>query len=161
MKLIICLGVAMVLAGCSDDSNVVQAKGLASGGSVGFSELFGLDEQQASRDLPDSIVQCLRRAHEDFSLALDGKDPKNAKSKGAYSDGGTSLWEDPCYTLVILRQLALICEKGNGIEGAIFGPELRFRQTMNQPERAAISRTRFVAMKAGKIEGAEFRGCAP
>jgi len=139
----------------------VQATNLSSGGKVTFSELFGIDEEKASRDLSVSMVQCLHRAYEDFSLALDGKDPKHAKSKGAYSDGGTSLWEDSCYTLVVLRQLSLICEKGKGIEGAIFGPELRFRPSMNKPELAAISRTRFVTMQSGTIEGAEFRGCAP
>lgn len=161
MNVICCLGVALVLLGCSGDSRVVHAQNLASGGSATFVELFGIDEQQASRDLPSSIVQCLRRAHEDFSLALDGKEPKHATSKGAYSDGGTTLWEDPCYTLVILRQLSTVCENGYGIEGAIFGPELRFRPNIGRPELGAIARTRFVTMQAGKIEGAELRGCAP
>jgi hypothetical protein len=139
----------------------VQPTNLSSGGRVTFSELFGIDEEQASRDLSPSMAKCLHRAHEDFALALDGKDPKNAESRGAYSDGGTTAWEDPCYTLVVLRQLSTICENGKGIEGAIFGPELRFRPTMDKPEVAAISRTRFVTMQSGKIEGAEFSGCAP
>jgi hypothetical protein len=161
MKQPLLLGVVFALASCSDDINVAHPTNLARGGSVAFTELFGVDEQTVSRDLPASIGQCLQRAHEDFSLALDGKEPRYAKSKGAYSDGGTSLWEDPCYTLVIYRQLALICEKGKGLNGAVFGPELRFRPTMIQPEHAPIARTRFVTMETGTIEGAEYSGCAP
>jgi hypothetical protein len=161
MKRILFLSIALSLASCSDSTKVEHPTNLSSGGRVAFADLFGIDEQTASRDLPASIAQCLHRAHEDFSLALDGKEPRHAMSKGAYSDGGTSLWEDPCYTLVVYRQLALICEKGKGLNGAIFGPELRFRPTMIQPERAPIARTRFVAMETGRIEGAEYSGCAP
>jgi hypothetical protein len=161
MKVILYLSVAMALASCSNGAKIEHPTISAIGGSAAFADLFGIDEQRASRDLPASIAQCLHRAHEDFSLALDGKDPVHAKSSGALSDGGTTLWEDPCYTLAILRQLSRICEKGIGIDGAIFGPELRFRPTMIQPEVAAISRTRFVAMQIGKIEGGEYSGCAP
>jgi len=161
MKTTFCLGVAMALASCSNSERVERPINLASGGAVAFAELFGITEQRASQDLPASLVQCLHRAHEDFSLALDGKQPLYAKSKGAFSDGGTSLWEDPCYTLVIFRQLTGICDKGTGLQGAIFGPELRFRPTMTETDVAAISRTRFVTMKTGKIEGAEFNACAP
>jgi len=160
MKLILIFCVSLLLVSCLD-STKVEPTNLSSGGSVAFADLFGIDEQEALRDLPASLAQCLRRAHEDFALALDGKDPRHAKSKGAFSDGGTSLWEDPCYTLVVVRQLSLICEKGIGLNGAIFGPELRFRTTMNQPELASIARTRFVTMETGKIEGAEYSGCAP
>ena len=160
MKLFLIFCASLLLASCLD-STKVETTNLSSGGSVAFADLFGIDEQQAFRDLPASLAQCLRRAHEDFSLALDGKEPRHAKSKGAFSDGGTSLWEDPCYTLVVVRQLSLICEKGIGLNGAIFGPELRFRTTMNQPELASIARTRFVTMETGKIEGAEYSGCAP
>src|SRR5688500_1447040 len=112
MKTFLYISVVLALTSCSNSSIVERPANLASGGSVSFADLFGIDEQQASQDLPDSLAQCLRRAHEDFSLALDGKEPKHAKSKGAFSDGGTSLWEDPCYRLVILRQFSGICEKG-------------------------------------------------
>jgi hypothetical protein len=161
MKRIFILGVALSIVSCSESAKVQKPTNLTSGGSVAFAELFGINEETAARDLPVTISQCLHRAHEDFSLALDGKEPRHAKSKGAYSDGGTSYWEDPCYTLVVFRQFSLICEKGQGLNGAIFGPELRFRPSMTRPELAPIARTRFVTMETGKIEGAEYSGCAP
>jgi hypothetical protein len=161
MKAILLLGVAMALASCAGSAKVERPANLSSGGHVSFADLFGIDEERASQELPDSLAQCLRRAYEDFSLALDDTEPQHAKFISAAADGGTSSWEDPCYTLVIFRQLSDICEKGIGLEGAIFGPELRFKPTMIRSEAAAISRTRFVAMQAGKLEGAEYRGCAP
>lgn len=160
MKRLMIAGVAMVLASCSNTTKV-EPSDIASGGDVTFAELFGIDEEQAFRDLPSSLAHCLKRAHEDFSLALKGKEPRHAKSKGALADGGTSLWEDSCYTLIMFSQLSFICENGKGLKGAIFGPELRFRSTMDRPELASIARTRFVTMETGKIEGSEFSGCAP
>src|SRR5690242_20669089 len=121
MKKFLYLAAALLLAGCSNRAKMEQPTSETGDDGASFADLFGIDEQRASRELPASVSQCLHRAHEDFSLALKGKDPRHAKQGSAASDGGTTVWEDPCYTLDILRSLSRICEKGIGLEGAIVG----------------------------------------
>ena len=142
---------------------VAAASGSASSASgsqendrgISFNEMFGINEAQARKVLNDSVFECLRRAHEDFDLALKGKAPRNAKSDGVFSDGGTTLWQDSCYTLVIYSQFSHICGVGGGLDGSIVGPELHFRQRQTKIKLAGISRTRFATSTPNG------GGCAP
>jgi hypothetical protein len=148
-RILISVG-AVVAVACSNDVVPTPVMLAAPNTPASFADLFGIEASRAKTDLPAELRRCLEMAHEDFNLALSGKPLRNAAIESAApADGGTTIWHGPCYSLTVYRQIAHICTGTQVISGLIVGPELRLHPNGEFPERAVISRTRFMILQDG------------